>query len=64
MTQLFDLQSINYYEQHSEVFVDNTLEVDMSSIYSKFLESLPHGGRLLDLGCGSGRDAKNFQKLG
>ena len=64
MTQLFDLQSLNYYEHNSELFVDNTLEVDMSSIYSKFLESLPHGGRLLDLGCGSGRDAKNFKKLG
>jgi SAM-dependent methyltransferase len=36
----------------------------MESIRSRFLAYLPTGCRILDFGCGTGRDTKAFQELG
>lgn len=52
--------SIEYYEQNAEEYVAATLNVDMSAIYTKFLDYIPSGGSILDAGCGSGRDTKYF----
>jgi len=57
-------ESIKYYDKHCERFVRETFDIDMSSIYQPFLELIPVGGRLLDAGCGSGRDALAFSRLG
>ena len=57
-----DTQS--YYEQNAEQFFADTVEVDMSALYARFLESIPAGGSILDAGCGSGRDAKAFALRG
>jgi len=54
------LKTLDYYNQHSKEFIDNTLNVDMTSLYVKFLPLLPPGGKILDVGCGSGRDALAF----
>lgn len=56
--------SITYYDEHCERFVKETFDIDMSNVYQPFLELVPAGGRLLDAGCGSGRDALAFSKLG
>lgn len=56
--------TIQYYEEHAEEFTSNTLNADMSSIRSRFLTYLPTGCRILDFGCGTGRDSKAFQELG
>lgn len=53
-----------YYNQHAKQFVDDTLRVDMSSLYAPFLEALPLNGHILDAGCESGRDAHAFQQMG
>ena len=52
--------SIDYYNKNAEVFITNTINVDMSSFYKRFLSLIPDGGRLLDAGCGSGRDTEYF----
>lgn len=56
--------TIQYYEIHAEEFVSNTKDADMGSIRSRFLSYIPKGGRILDFGCGTGRDAKAFLDLG
>jgi SAM-dependent methyltransferase len=60
MTQPFDPSSIAYYEENSDQFTAGTVAVDMSGLYEPFLRHIPDGGHILDLGCGSGRDAKFF----
>jgi SAM-dependent methyltransferase len=36
----------------------------MAPLYTRFLARIPAGGHILDAGCGSGRDALAFRKLG
>ena len=54
----------DYYDSNAEAFIASTLDVEMSDLYDRFLPLIPPGGRILDAGCGSGRDALAFQKLG
>ena len=56
--------TIQYYEEHAEEFTTNTINADMASIGSRFLAYLPTGCRILDFGCGTGRDSKAFLDLG
>ena len=53
-----------YYDNHAREFFDETIAVDMSPLYSRFLQRLPKGGRILDAGCGSGRDVRAFLDRG
>lgn len=52
--------SIEFYNQNAQQFFDNTVDVDMTPLYDRFLEGVPEGGSVLDAGCGSGRDSKAF----
>lgn len=54
----------NYYDKNFQNFIDTTLNIDMSSLYSPFCELLPGGGKILDIGCGPGRDIKYFNEQG
>jgi SAM-dependent methyltransferase len=56
--------TLRYYNEHAEEFCANTFSLDMSELYRPFLERVPEGGRILDAGCGSGRDALAFSQLG
>lgn len=58
------IDSAAYYDQHGERYIANTESVDMSQMYDRFLAMLPARARILDAGCGSGRDALAFQRLG
>lgn len=57
-------ETLKYYDENAEEFVKNTINIDFSEIQEKFIKLLPDGGRILDLGCGSGRDARYFYKKG
>ncbi len=52
------MDSVDYYNKYSNAYFDSTVEIDMSEKLNRFLEMLDSGDTVLDLGCGSGRDAK------
>lgn len=56
--------TLHYYQTNAQTFFDGTVNVDMSSLYETFTRHLAPGARVLDAGCGSGRDAKAFQEMG
>ena len=58
------MNTLDYYNKNSEEYFNSTLNVNMTNTYKAFLKLVPKGGKILDLGCGSGRDSMNFMKLG
>jgi 2-polyprenyl-3-methyl-5-hydroxy-6-metoxy-1,4-benzoquinol methylase len=53
-----------YYRTHADDFRERTESLPMDSVYTPFLKLLPLRARILDAGCGSGRDAVAFQSRG
>ena len=56
--------NLNYYNEHAASFVKDTLAVDFSETRDRFAQKLKSGARVLDLGCGSGRDTRAFLEMG
>ena len=56
--------TIKYYDENASYYFDSTSQVDLVSLYKEFLKYVPSGGRIMDLGCGSGRDVKWFRNHG
>ena len=52
--------TLDFYNNNSKTYIQTTLTIDMSKLYKEFLNNIPKGGIILDLGCGSGRDSKAF----
>lgn len=53
--------SVKFYNDNADDFFNNTVNADMSATYKIFEEKFSEkAGEILDLGCGSGRDAKHF----
>ena len=57
-------KSIEYYNQNANKFFENTQGLDFTQIPEDFLTYIPENGKILELGCGSGRDAKYFKDRG
>ena len=57
-------RTIQYYNTHAEEYFEKTSRVDMTEAYSRFLKYVPVGSRIMDLGCGSGRDVARFRDHG
>ena len=57
-------KTIEYYNRNVEAFVSETVDVDFSQVQDLFLQMLPEKSRILDFGCGSGRDTKYFSDRG
>lgn len=56
--------TINYYDKNAEQFVSGTVTADMCGILEKFLKYVSKNGKVLDVGCGSGRDSEYFLNNG
>ena len=64
------MNTIDYYNNNSQEYFNSTINIDMLSQYSMFLKYVKmkkgffRKTRILDFGCGSGRDSKYFKELG
>ena len=56
-------KTIEYYNQNADMFAQGTRLVDFTVVQERFAKMLPTGSRILDFGCGSGRDTKICRKL-
>ena len=57
-------RTLAYYETHADDFVKDTGEVSFSALQEDFSSRISDKGRILDLGCGSGRDSEAFLAKG
>lgn len=57
------MSTLDYYNKNAQHYFETTVDAPMKQQYDLFLKYFK-GGRLLDLGCGSGRDSKFFKDLG
>ena len=57
-------KTLEYYNENADKFILGTLNADMMTIQKEFINHIPQGGKVLDLGCGSGRDSLFFKKYG
>ena len=57
-------QTLAYYRENANSFLEGTLSADMSDARLRFLKKLVPQAYILDLGCGSGRDTKAFLEEG
>ena len=57
-------ETIAYYENNASDFIESTIDADVSVLYAEFEKIVLPGCRILDLGCGSGRDSKYFAEHG
>ena len=59
-----DTKTLDYYNKNASSFVSDTVFADVLEIQNKFLNKLKKGSRILDFGCGSGRDTRYFLESG
>ena len=56
-------KTLAYYNHHAQSFISTTVSVNFKSVQDKFIHAL-NGPKVLDFGCGSGRDTKYFLESG
>ena len=56
-------KTLDYYNQNAAAFIAGTVSVDFKETQDKFIDALC-GKKILDFGCGSGRDTKYFIEAG
>ena len=54
----------DYYRQQARTYLVQTARLDLGALYPRFERYLPAGARILDAGCGSGRDSLYFKQRG
>ena len=58
------MDNIKYYNQNADTYFELSLKKDMTDCCNLFLDELPDKPRILDVGCGSGRDMRYFSQKG
>lgn len=54
----------HYYHKYANTYFNATSNSDVKVLYEHFTKYVPNGARILDFGCGSGRDVKAFLNMG
>jgi len=57
-------ENIAYYSKHAESLAENYNRVPFESVHKDWLHALPEQGMVLDVGAGSGRDARYLAARG
>ena len=57
-------KTLEWYNDNAARYAAETVDTDMRIVCDRFLALVKPGGRVLDLGCGSGRDLKYFREQG
>ena len=55
-----ETDTLDYYNKHAGQYAAQAALLDVSALYTDFEACLKPGARILDLGCGGGRDSKHF----
>lgn len=56
--------TIKYYDDNAKAYYEDTINADLSGLYKPFLRHLAPEAKVLDAGCGSGRDSLFFKSRG
>lgn len=56
--------TIPFYNDKGQEFFDRTIGIDLNLLYDTLVKYIPANARILDAGCGSGRDSKIFLERG
>jgi SAM-dependent methyltransferase len=59
-----EVDTIDYYDRYADAFATQTAHLDLGPPYQRFLRHVRPGGRILDAGCGPGRDTQAFADRG
>ena len=58
------MNTLDYYNKNANEYFNKTIDIDMRKQYNLFLKYVKENGKILDFGCGSGRDSLYFKDLG
>lgn len=64
MRNMMDNDTINYYDENAEQYFKKTIDVDMTENCDRFIKHVIPGGKIIDIGAGSGRDILYFKSKG
>jgi SAM-dependent methyltransferase len=59
-----DINTRAFYEEHAEEYALATRDADLGPLWGRFQSSVSRGSLVADLGCGGGRDMRQFTAAG
>ena len=60
MKEKKDFHTLSFYQKNAAQYFSETVSLDISSNWERFLKLILKKAHILDLGCGSGRDSRFF----